>query len=189
LEIISSLGTGQLSSYRKELAACGVPSTCLTLLTRYPYSIPEEEQPDTAIRWFQVAGWLQGELVMETLDPVSVFLIQQFLDYLEALNITFHKVRSGISAGLRTFTEQHGTSASFGKRQEYIAVAELLRHGHDVYMTLLDNFITGICDGLWLPTPARRSILPIGWMCLSRRNPIIRFALQMMPGSTGFLQI
>ena len=31
------------------------------------------------------------------------------------------------------------SSASFGKRQVYIAVAELLRRGHDVYMTLVDD--------------------------------------------------
>ena len=31
------------------------------------------------------------------------------------------------------------SSASFGKRQEYMAVAELLRLGHDVYMTLVDD--------------------------------------------------
>jgi hypothetical protein len=31
------------------------------------------------------------------------------------------------------------SSASFGKRQEYIAVAELLRRGFDVYMTLVDD--------------------------------------------------
>ena len=31
------------------------------------------------------------------------------------------------------------SSASFGKRQEYIAVAELLRQGYDVYMTLVDD--------------------------------------------------
>lgn len=31
------------------------------------------------------------------------------------------------------------SSASFGKRQEYIAVAELLRRGRDVYMTLVDD--------------------------------------------------
>ncbi len=30
-------------------------------------------------------------------------------------------------------------SASFGKRQEYAAVAELLRRGYDVYMTLVDD--------------------------------------------------
>jgi len=31
------------------------------------------------------------------------------------------------------------TSASFGKRQEYMAVAKLLNLGHDVYMTLVDD--------------------------------------------------
>jgi len=31
------------------------------------------------------------------------------------------------------------SSASFGKRQEYIAIAELLRRGYDVYMTLVDD--------------------------------------------------
>lgn len=30
-------------------------------------------------------------------------------------------------------------AASFGKRQEYVAVAELLRRGLDVYMTLVDD--------------------------------------------------
>jgi hypothetical protein len=30
-------------------------------------------------------------------------------------------------------------SASFGKRQEYVAVAELLKRGFDVYMTLVDD--------------------------------------------------
>lgn len=29
-------------------------------------------------------------------------------------------------------------SSSFGKRQEYIAIAELLKRGFDVYMTLVD---------------------------------------------------
>jgi hypothetical protein len=33
----------------------------------------------------------------------------------------------------------HRSSASFGKRQEYIAVGELLRRGYDVYMTLVDD--------------------------------------------------
>ena len=31
------------------------------------------------------------------------------------------------------------SSASFGKRQEFIAIAELLRLGFDVYMTLVDD--------------------------------------------------
>lgn len=31
------------------------------------------------------------------------------------------------------------SSGSFGKRQEYVAVAELLKRGFDVYMTLVDD--------------------------------------------------
>ena len=30
-------------------------------------------------------------------------------------------------------------TASFGKRQEYVVVAELLKRGFDVYMTLVDD--------------------------------------------------
>lgn len=45
--------------------------------------------------------------------------------------------------GISTTTKQTAvtfrSSASFGKRQEYIAVAELLRRGFDVYMTLVDD--------------------------------------------------
>jgi hypothetical protein len=33
----------------------------------------------------------------------------------------------------------HRSTSSFGKRQEYIAVAELLKRGYDVYMTLVDD--------------------------------------------------
>jgi len=33
----------------------------------------------------------------------------------------------------------YGSTASFGKRQEYIAIAELLRRGFDVYLTLVDD--------------------------------------------------
>lgn len=33
----------------------------------------------------------------------------------------------------------HRNTASFGKRQEFIAVAELLRRGFDVYMTQVDD--------------------------------------------------
>jgi hypothetical protein len=35
--------------------------------------------------------------------------------------------------------KSYRSSASFGKRQEYVAVAELLRRGFDVYMTLVDD--------------------------------------------------
>lgn len=31
------------------------------------------------------------------------------------------------------------STASFGKRQEYVVIAELLRRGFDVYQTLVDD--------------------------------------------------
>ena len=40
------------------------------------------------------------------------------------------------------------SSASFGNRQEYVAVAELLRHGHDVYMTLVDGRTLSRCAAM-----------------------------------------
>src|SRR5438552_4779271 len=33
----------------------------------------------------------------------------------------------------------HRDKASFGKRQEFVVIAELLRRGFDVYMTLVDD--------------------------------------------------
>jgi len=39
--------------------------------------------------------------------------------------------------GDRTMAYRH--TASFGKRQEFVAIAELLRRGFDVYMTLVDD--------------------------------------------------
>ena len=44
-----------------------------------------------------------------------------------------------ILAGSRQAMMTHRTTASFGKRQESIAVAELLRRGFDVSMTLVDD--------------------------------------------------
>jgi hypothetical protein len=43
------------------------------------------------------------------------------------------------SSGILTVMVSYRSSGSFGKRQEYIAVAELLRRGYDVYMTLVDD--------------------------------------------------
>ena len=36
-------------------------------------------------------------------------------------------------------SKSYRASASFGKRQEFVAIAELLRRGFDVYMTLVDD--------------------------------------------------
>ena len=56
----SELRTGQLEGYRVLLGECGVAETRLILLTRYPEVFqPEAERPDLAVRWFEVADWLE----------------------------------------------------------------------------------------------------------------------------------
>ena len=45
------------------------------------------------------------------------------------------------------------SSASFGKRHEYIAIAKLLQHGYDVYMTLVSVRVIGrISPPLLIPS-------------------------------------
>ena len=39
----------------------------------------------------------------------------------------------------QTKTKRFRSAASFGKRQEFVAIAELLRRGFDVYLTLVDD--------------------------------------------------
>ena len=112
----AALGKNQLSNYRKRLKNSGIAQTSLTLLTRYPYEIPQGEEPDVAIRWFQVAQWLENELASGILDSVSRYLAQQFLGFLEALNITIHQVHSGISEGLRAFLANNGDFFTNGTR-------------------------------------------------------------------------
>ena len=51
---------------------------------------------------------------------------------LENVNLRFNKGNIKMNAS-------EISTASFGKRQEYIAVAELLKRGCDVYMTLVDD--------------------------------------------------
>ncbi len=39
----------------------------------------------------------------------------------------------------KEYTMSYRNSASFGKRQEFVAIAELLKRGFDVYLTLVDD--------------------------------------------------
>lgn len=56
------------------------------------------------------------------------------MDYILGLKYVWGRERV-FMFGKRTYRN----SASFGKRQEYVAIAELLRRGFDVYQTLVDD--------------------------------------------------
>jgi hypothetical protein len=99
----SELRTGQLEGYRVLLGETGVEQTWLVLLTRYPESYaPEETRPDTEIRWFEVADWLESELpAIEAAGPVADFLARQFLDFLKVRGMRLAQVGHAMPEGLR----------------------------------------------------------------------------------------
>lgn len=144
----ASLGQSQLSSYHKDLQSSGVGRTSLTLLTRYPCEIPREEEPNVAIRWFQIAQLLEQEIRLGDLDPVTAYLVEQFLGFLEALNITIHQVHSGIAVGVQSYLSNHDAFAPARSRfrtpEKLLEFPELL----PLYqlMVILGEVVAGLKD-------------------------------------------
>jgi hypothetical protein len=99
----SELRTGQLEGYRVLLGGSGIAETRLILLTRYPEVFPAaSEHPDLAVRWFNVAGWLEEEAsAAKAAGEVAGFLVQQFLDFLGARTMNLTQVGKFMPEGLR----------------------------------------------------------------------------------------
>jgi hypothetical protein len=50
-------------------------------------------------------------------------------------NVLYNRVKQYLAGDIMKYRD----SASYGKRQEYVAIAELLKRNFDVYMTLVDD--------------------------------------------------
>lgn len=100
----SGLGRNQLARYREQLNGSGFPNTSLVILSRYPVQIPSnEESPDVFCRWYKVAGWLQKELDNGTIqNPVSLFLTNQFINFLKQRSIVMDRVGWELPNGVRS---------------------------------------------------------------------------------------
>jgi hypothetical protein len=96
IEVKSASGLGylQLQRYRNALKKSGFNNTSLIFLTRYPVALNENEEiPDVTIRWHQVAEWLALELSHKTIQqPASIYLVEQFLGFLQGRNMTMEQV-------------------------------------------------------------------------------------------------
>jgi hypothetical protein len=105
VKVESDLRVGQLEGYRVLLAESGATLTRLVLLSRYPVKFaPSDERPDLEIRWYQVAEWVENELIaLEVSGPVAVFLGQQFLEFLRARKMTLTQVGKFMPEGLRAW--------------------------------------------------------------------------------------
>lgn len=97
----SDLGQAQLQRYRKLLDESGVPATALFVLTRYPVVLPEGGEQPYLLRWYQVAEWIEQERGRYSFQPVSAFLVHQFLEFLGAKNMSMGQVTWELAGGVR----------------------------------------------------------------------------------------
>jgi len=106
-KVYSDLGENQLESYRRALADSGLPRTGLVLLTHYPPT-GSISQDVYAIRWHQIAEWLEVELDQSITDPICRYLTAEFLGFLSERGLSIIPVRSPISGAIRTYQKRTG---------------------------------------------------------------------------------
>ena len=96
----SPVDTSQLRRYRKQLNSSNTMTKRLALLTRFPIDDTEHKGiPDKCIRWFEVHNWLAA-VRQNAEDPVSVYLIESFMFFLEGKGMSIEKVAWEYANGL-----------------------------------------------------------------------------------------
>lgn len=103
VKVEAEIRTGQLEGYRRGLQQSGIARTRLILLTRHPVFFDDDsEKPDGILRWYHVSEWLDWEYRRQAItDPVSRFFCKQFLEFLEARNMTATQVSWQMADGIR----------------------------------------------------------------------------------------
>jgi hypothetical protein len=112
VKIDSELGKDQLTRYRQALENMGSKSTLLVYLSRYPLTTDENGAPDVALRWYQIADWIESTLKKDDLEVLSRYLLIQFFDFLKSQNLVLNKVQSKVSEGLNDFRVRFGDAAN-----------------------------------------------------------------------------
>jgi hypothetical protein len=106
VKVEAEINENQLKRYRKFLKGCEDKETKLIVLSKYPISSDLEIRPDLAVRWFQVADWLEKELRSDKIQPLSRFFIEQFIEFLAKQNMIIKKVKSPISESLKSYQKK-----------------------------------------------------------------------------------
>jgi hypothetical protein len=92
----------QIDKYIGHLNATGAQKWVLVLLTRH--RVPDQigvGRPVERVRWFDVADWLSCVRENYELQPECKFLLDQFLGFLRARNMTIEKVSWELTSGVR----------------------------------------------------------------------------------------
>jgi hypothetical protein len=97
----SGLGKDQLKRYRSILNKSGVEIRRLVLLTESPVEIGGNgENADCEMRWHKVAEWLRAN---QSSDPVTNFVMIQFVTFLEETTMAVQKVERDYLRGVEAF--------------------------------------------------------------------------------------
>jgi hypothetical protein len=106
VKVESEINENQLKRYRKVLKGCEDKQTKLIVLSKYPISSDLEIKPDLAVRWYQVADWLERELRSDRIEPLTRFFIEQLIEFLAKQNMVIKRVKSKISESLKSYQKK-----------------------------------------------------------------------------------
>lgn len=146
VKIDSEIGANQLTKYKDSLNNTKDKKTCLILLSRYPLTSSINGEPDYAIRWYQIADWLENELNNHQINDVTKYFIDQFYGFLKRRNLTISKVKSEVSNGLKSYQKRFGDIAESLKRMRSF---EKMNSDKDLHplrdlLKLIDQALTSI---------------------------------------------
>ncbi len=98
----SGLGHRQLERYRGILESSKHATKNLILLTLYQVEFDERsERPDRQLTWHDVGEYLRN--YSEFSNPVSQFLVQQFIEFLEQQRMSVQRVERDYISGMQAY--------------------------------------------------------------------------------------
>ncbi len=101
VKVNAEVSPGQISRYRKILRERRAEQSRLVLLTRFePDPLPRQEQPDHAVRWYEVAEWLE-QSAKDLKRESSKCVCEQFLKFLEGRGLMVDHVGKSLVSGIQ----------------------------------------------------------------------------------------
>jgi len=103
VKVDAEVSPGQISRYRKIPPDRGANPSFLVLWTRFEPDLQPEDEPDWAVRWYELAEWLEAaaEYLMQ---ESSRYLCNQFLDFLKERGLTMEHVGRELIPGIQALS-------------------------------------------------------------------------------------
>ena len=106
VKIDSMFGLGQMGSYLRELQSCGIKNTRLITITKHDYAYHQgdlaEPAPHVAVRWYQLADYLESTLAAQIDKNTSQHFVEQFTEFLNKEVVTMQRADCEIEPGVRS---------------------------------------------------------------------------------------